>query len=54
MAKVKMKKKEVVEYNTLVSRPKNRTPKGQLIVGEKFTPSPSLSLQMKQMLEKRK
>lgn len=53
MAKIKMKK-NVVEYNTVVPRPANRTPKGQLIVGKKFTPSPSLSLQMKQLLEKKK
>lgn len=39
MAKIKMKK-DVVEYNTLVTRPKNRTQKGQLIVGKKFVPSP--------------
>jgi hypothetical protein len=45
MAKVKMKK-DVVEYNTIVPRPANRTQKGQLIVGKKFVPSPSPSLQM--------
>lgn len=52
MAKVKMKKKEVVEYNTVVPRPANRTPKGQLIVGKKFEPSESKSLQMKELKKK--
>jgi len=41
MPKIKLKKKEIVEYNTIVPRPANRTQKGQLIVGKKFTPSPS-------------
>lgn len=36
MAKIKLKK---VEYNTVVPRPKDRTPKGQLIVGKKFEPT---------------
>ena len=34
MAKVKMKKP--IEYNTIVPRPKDRTQKGQLIVGKQF------------------
>ena len=53
MAKVKLKKNEVVEYNTVVPRPANRTPKGQLIVGNKFLPSPSPSLQMSELKKKK-
>lgn len=53
MAKIKLKK-EVVEYNTLVPRPANRTQKGQLIVGKKFTPSQSPSLQMDALKKKKK
>jgi hypothetical protein len=34
MAKIKMK--NAIEYNTIVPRPKDRTPKGQLIVGKQF------------------
>jgi hypothetical protein len=34
MPKIKMKK--AIEYNTIVPRPKDRTPKGQLIVGKQF------------------
>ena len=53
MAKVKLKK-EVVEYKTVVPRPANRTPKGQLIVGKKFLPSTSQSLQMSELKKKKK
>lgn len=52
MAKIKLKR-EVVEYNTVVPRPTNRTPKGQMIVGKKFTPSPSPSLQMSELKKKK-
>lgn len=38
MAKVKLKK--VIEYNTIVPRPKDRTQKGQLIVGKQFVVKP--------------
>lgn len=38
MAKVKLKKP--IEYNTVVPRPKDRTPKGQLIVGKQFVVKP--------------
>ena len=51
--KVRLKKNEVVEYNTVVPRPANRTPKGQLIVGKKFLPSPSPSLQMSELKKKK-
>lgn len=47
MAKVKLKKKEVVEYKTIVPRPKNRTPKGELIVGEQFEVKPVAPVKMK-------
>ncbi len=53
MAKIKMKK-DVVEYNTIVPRPANRTQKGQLIVGKKFVPSSSPSLQMGALKKKKK
>ena len=39
MAKVKLKKK-TIEYNTIVPRSKNRTQKGQLIVGKQFEVKP--------------
>ena len=38
MAKVKLKK--AIEYNTIVPRPKNRTQKGQLIVGKQLEVKP--------------
>jgi hypothetical protein len=53
MAKIKLKK-EIVEYKTVVPRPANRAPKGELIVGKKFTPSPSPSLQMDALKKKKK
>lgn len=41
MAKVKLKKKaKTIEYNTIVPRPKNRTQKGELIVGKQFEVKP--------------
>lgn len=45
MAKIKMK--DAVEYNTIVPRPKNRTPKGQLVVGKKFEIKPVAPVKMK-------
>lgn len=45
MAKIKLKR--VVEYNTVVPRPKDRTPKGQLIVGKQFEVKPVESVKMK-------
>ena len=38
MVKVKMKKP--IEYNTIVPRPKDRTQKGQLIIGKQFVVKP--------------
>jgi len=38
MAKIKLKK--AIEYNTIVPRPKDRTQKGQLIVGKQFEVKP--------------
>jgi hypothetical protein len=38
MAKIKLKKP--IEYNTIVPRPKDRTQKGQLIVGKQFEVKP--------------
>lgn len=45
MAKVKMKK--VVEYKTVVPRPRNRAPKGELIVGKQFEVKPVAPVNMK-------
>ena len=38
MTKIKLKKP--IEYNTIVPRPKDRTQKGQLIVGKQFEVKP--------------
>jgi len=36
--------KKPIEYNTIVSRPKDRTQKGQLIVGKQFVVKPVAKL----------
>ena len=42
MAKIKLKK--AIEYNTIVPRPKDRTQKGELIVGKQFVVKPVAKL----------
>lgn len=44
MAKVKLK--APVEYNTIVKRPKDRTQKGELIVGKQFEVKPVAPVKM--------